>query len=128
MTVCAISWPPLYAVAAVIDHEAGHLVATPRLDEFAAMQAGSRNSDPASDDWAVAAHALFDWATPRWQDGKVVIKTAEAIELFKSAEIDWVTDSARAKSLLRKLGGQNRTIWRMERSIRGYVFYQSELQ
>ena len=85
MTVCAISWPPLYAVAAVIDHEAGHLVATPRLDEFAAMQAGSRNSDPASDDWAVAAHALFDWATPRWQDGKVVIKTAEAIELFKSA-------------------------------------------
>jgi hypothetical protein len=119
---------PLYALAAVVDHEAGSLVATPALDAFAAVQAGWRNSDPASDDYAIAAHALFDWASPRWQGGKVVIKTAAATELFKSVEIDWVTEPARAKSLLRKLGGQNRSVWWMEQTIRGYVFIQSELQ
>jgi hypothetical protein len=119
---------PLYAVAAVIDHEAGYLVATPGLDQFAALQAGSREPDSTSEDYAVAARALFQWASPRWQSGKVVIKTAEAIKLFKSAEIDWVTDSAKVKSLLRKLGGINKATWWINETTRGYVFYEPDVQ
>jgi hypothetical protein len=115
-------------VAAVIDHEAGNLMATPELDRFATVQAGGRQTDSASEDYAIAARALFEWASTRWHSGKVVIKTDEAIRIFKSAEIDWAADSAKAKSLLRKLGGQNKSVWWREETIRGYVFYQIDLQ
>jgi hypothetical protein len=119
---------PLYAIAAVIDLEAGELVATPGLDGFAAIQAGSRNSDPVFEDYAIALHALFAWATPQWRNGKVLIKTREAMLLFKANEIGWASDSARTQALLRKLGGRNQTDWWKGELTRGYVFHQAEMQ
>lgn len=119
---------PLYAIAAVIDLEAGALLATPGLDGFAAIQAGSRDSDPVFVDYAIALHALSAWAVPQWRNGKVLIKTQEAVLLFKANEIGWASDSARTQTLLRKLGGRNQTDWWKGELTRGYVFQQAELQ
>jgi hypothetical protein len=123
---------PLYVVAAVIDLEAGALGATADLERFAAIQAGARRSDPAGDEYALAAHLLFDWAASRWREDRVLIQTSDAINLFRSGEIDWATDSAGAKSLLRKLGGINSPTWwgdeSARKTTRGYVFRRSELQ
>lgn len=120
---------PLYAVAAIVDEEAGEPVATPDLYKFLKLQAGARDSEGAGD-YVLAAHALYRWAESRWdRDGKVVIKTAEAKELFARAEIEWAAaDSAKTKSLLRKLDGRNDVAWWKGRAERGYVFYKSGLQ
>lgn len=118
---------PLYAIAAVIDREAGCPVATPGLDQFAEVQAGLRHSDDTEDDIAMAVHALFEWAIPRWEHGKVLMQVPEAIQLFKSAQIGWATEPARAKSLLRKLGGENKPDWWMGKTTRGYVYYEADL-
>jgi hypothetical protein len=65
---------PMYAVAAAIDREAGQLIATSELDDFAAAQAGLRESD--GGDQAVAVHALFNFAELRWdKQDKMLIKT-----------------------------------------------------
>jgi hypothetical protein len=119
---------PLYAIAAIIDDEAGDLVATPGLDAFATLQAGSRNSDAGSEDYAIALHVVSDWAAPRWRNGKVLIKTQEAIQLFRAHEIGWASDPPNARALLRKLGGLNRTDWWKGKLTRAYVFRQVELQ
>jgi hypothetical protein len=57
-----------------------------------------------------------------------VIRTDEAIGVFRSVEIDWATESAKAKSLLRKLGGQNRSEWWLGKPTRGFVFSEAELR
>jgi len=119
---------PLYAIAAVIDHEAGELVATPGLDDFTNAQAGSRNSNLGFEDYVIALHALFDWAAPQWRNGKVLIKTPEATLLFKTNELGCASDSAKVQALLRKLGGRNQTDWWNGKAVRGYVFHQVELQ
>lgn len=119
---------PLYAVAAVIDREAGQLVATPQLEAFAALQAGLRHNDEVGD-YAVAALALYEWAEGRWdRSDKVVIDTDEATAVFRSAGIHWATDSAAAKSLLRKIGGVNQSAWWYGKTKRGYVFHREELK
>ena len=79
---------PLYAIAAVIDHEAGSLVATQALDRFAAAQAGLRQSDAFEDDFALGVHALVDWAAPQWDRGKVLITVEKSMSVFKAAGID----------------------------------------
>jgi hypothetical protein len=117
---------PLYALAAIIDREAGELVATPGLDQFAAWQAHLRGSDTSADGNAVAAHALFDWWERRGSSGSVVIRTEEAVALFKSVDIE--IDLRMTKALLRSLGGRNGAAWRDGRTIRGYVFDWAELQ
>jgi hypothetical protein len=49
--------------------------------------------------------------------------------VFRGAEIGWAeTDSAKAKSLLRKLGGLNQSAWWYGATKRGYVFHRAELQ
>jgi hypothetical protein len=113
-------------VAAIIDREVGELVAAPGLDQFAEWQARLRGSDTGADGNAVAAHALFDWWKRRGSSGKVVIRTEEAVALFKSVEID--IDLARTKPLLRSLGGRNGAAWRDGKTIRGYVFDLPDLQ
>jgi hypothetical protein len=120
---------PIYTIAAVIDHAAGRLIATSEVDSFANLQAGARNSESVGD-YAIAAHALFEWAERRqWNDkDKVAVRTDEAMEVFKNAEIAWVTESAKAHSLLRKLGGVNKTVWRNGKAVRAYEFDKTELQ
>jgi Domain of unknown function (DUF3854) len=119
---------PLYAVAATIDADAGSLLATPELDRFAEMQAKSRQRDVGGGDYAIAARALWEWAADRWDSsGKVLIETAEAFRLFTNEGIDWVKDTAKTKSLLRKLGGENGPVWWKGTSQRGYVFWSKEL-
>ena len=103
-------------------------MATPGLDDFAAVQAGSRHSELVFEDYVIVLHALMGWATPRWLNGKVLIKTHEAVLLFKANEIGWASDSGKVQALLRKLGGRNQTDWWKGELTRGYVFHQVELQ
>jgi hypothetical protein len=117
---------PLYAVATIIDREAGDLLATPGLDQFAAWQARLRVSDTGAEGSAVAAHALFHWGGTTGQSEKLVIRTEEAVALFKSFDID--IDPAGTRALLRSLGGRNGAVWRGGGTIRGYVFDWAELQ
>jgi hypothetical protein len=118
---------PVYALAAVVDHQAGVLVATHEVNRFADLQAGARNSDSAGD-YALAAHALLEWARTRWEDSRVVIQTNQAIEVLRAAEIEWAVEPAKAKVLLRKLGAVNQPIWWNGKTQRGYVFDRAELQ
>src|SRR5262249_38052540 len=55
---------PIYAMAAIVDREAGHTLASSAVDSFAVIQAKGRNSDGGGD-YALAAHALFNWAKLR---------------------------------------------------------------
>jgi hypothetical protein len=119
---------PLYVMAALVDEQAAEPVAKPQLDEFLQLQAGARDSEGAGD-YVLAAHAIWNWAKERWRDGKILVSTAQAKELFADAEIEWAAlDSAKAKSLLRKIGGRNEATWWQGKTQRGYVFFQTELQ
>jgi len=119
---------PLYVMAAIVDEEAGEPVAIPQLYRFLKLQAGARDSEGAGD-YVLAAHALYRWAEKRWDGGKVLVKTGEAKQLFEEAEIEWAgADTAKAKSLLRKLGGRNDVVWWKQKAQRGYVFVRTELQ
>jgi hypothetical protein len=118
---------PIYALAAVVDHQAGDLIATLEVNRFAELQAGARNSDSAGD-YALAVHAVFEWAETRWQDGEVLIRTDEAVDVFRAAEIEWALSRAKALDLLRKLGGRNIVKWRDRKTQRGYIFVRAELQ
>jgi len=120
---------PLYAMAAIVDEQAGKQVAISQLNQFVQIQAGARDSEGAGD-YVLAAHALWNWAKEHSNgQGKILIKTKQAQRLFEAAEIDWAAqDSARAKSLLRKLGGINDVAWLDGSTQRGYVFNKTELQ
>ena len=120
---------PLYVMAAIVDGQAGEPVATPQLYKFLKLQAGARDSEGVGD-YVLAAHVVWKWADERWNsDGKVLLKTADAKRLFEEAEIDWAAvDSAKAKSLLRKVGGINEVLWWKGKTERGYVFCRTELQ
>lgn len=118
---------PLYAIAEVIDNEIRTPVATRELDRFTETQVRARASSGECD-FAIAIHALYHWAEPRWHDDKVLIKSREAFEIFRGAEVDGVTDMATTKALLRKLKGRNEIAWWNGFTQRGYVFYRRELQ
>jgi hydroxyacylglutathione hydrolase len=92
------------------------------------LQAGARNADVSGQDYAAAAHAVFNWAASRWEDDRVVIQTAEAIPLFRAEEIHWATDLDKARSLLRKLGGRGGQHWWNGGNTRGYKFRRAEFQ
>ena len=86
-------------------------MATPALEQLAAQQSALHAAEGPGD-YVFALHALWEHFGPLWQDGKALIKTVEAIDVFRAAEIEWVADPAKAKGLLRKLGGVNKsTYW-----------------
>jgi hypothetical protein len=58
----------------------------------------------------------------------MLIKTKEAIEVLRDAEIDWAVDPGKTKSLLRRLGGVNKPTWWRGETTRGWVFQRSELK
>jgi hypothetical protein len=120
---------PLYVLADLVDEQAGELVATPRVYDFLKLQAGARDAEGAGD-YVLAAHAVWNWAEEKWDgNGKALIQTHEAKTLFAEAEIDWAaTELAKTKSLLRKLGGVNASLWWKGKTVRGYVFSKPELQ
>jgi hypothetical protein len=114
---------PLYVLADLVDEQAGELVATPRVYDFLKLQAGARDAEGAGD-YVLAAHAVWNWAEQNWdRNGKALIQTQEAKTLFAEAEVEWAaTESAKTKSLLRKLGGSNESLWWKKKTQRGYVF------
>ena len=120
---------PLYVIAKRVDDELEEPFATPELYKFLLSQAGERDAEGGGD-YVIAAHALWNWAEDRWdRNGKVLIQTHEAKALFAEAEIDWAANEpAKAKSLLRKLGGRNASRWWKGKTRRGYVFSKPELQ
>ena len=120
---------PLYVMAAIVDDEFAEPVAKPQLYKFLKLQVGARDAEGAGD-YVLAAHAVWNWAEENWDsNGKALIQTHEAKTLFAEAEIDWAaTESAKTKSLLRKLGGVNDSLWWKGKTARGYVFSRPELQ
>lgn len=117
---------PLYAISEVVDHEAGAPLTRRELDRFAEGQVFDRNSNSECD-LAIAIQALSHWAEKRWDGDRVLIKSKEALQVFRSAEVDGVKDLATTKALLRKLGGRNDVAWWNGATQRGYVFYGRDL-
>jgi hypothetical protein len=127
---------PLYAVAGVIDVMAGDAACTTQLTaavvEIMKVRTGDANDTTVAD----AIQALLDRldTAPRGLLGKatdeIVLKAAEAVQVFADGGLDWVEKPKHARSLFRQLGiysGSHRPPENKKKVKRGYKITRADL-
>ncbi len=113
---------PLFAIAGVIDAQAGDSATTDALTKAAEALGGARDADEAEDETiGRVVEVLVRLVAERAPAGeKVLLTSAEAVERFKDGGLSWVVEPRHAQSLLRRLGFSSGQHWVNEKNVRCY--------